>query len=129
MRGVDQGHYHDDDDDDDDELGREETETAQMPSFLNFSLTPIECSIMCPWHLAEAYIAPLIEGLKASTQSQSQSQTPDLTELSISWDDYLAMQVIGTGVGAGQRVLDLTSPLAMAGMYVLPWIPGEEEEG
>jgi hypothetical protein len=30
------------------------------------------------------------------------------------------MQVYGEGLEAGQRVLELTSPLAMAGMYELP---------
>jgi hypothetical protein len=40
--------------------------------------------------------------------------------LSISQDDFIAMQVYGEGLEAGQRVLELTSPLAMAGMYGLP---------
>lgn len=34
----------------------------------------------------------------------------------ISEDDYIVIQVDGQGLDAGQRVLELTSPLAMAGM-------------
>jgi hypothetical protein len=84
-----------------------------QPAFLNFSITPVECSIMCPRQLANKYFAPMIDNFvqnHASTQSR----------LSISQDDFIAMQVYGEGLEAGQRVLELTSPLAMAGMYELP---------
>lgn len=81
-----------------------------QPVFLNFSITPVECSIMCPRQLAAEYLAPLIE--------QFQHRDPTSRDsLFISKDDYIAMQVVGVGLGACQRVLDLTSPLAMAGMY------------
>lgn len=36
----------------------------------------------------------------------------------ISDDDFIAMQVEGQGLDAGRRVLELTGPLALAGMYV-----------
>jgi hypothetical protein len=36
----------------------------------------------------------------------------------ISGDDFIAMQVEGQGLDAGRRVLELTGPLALAGMYV-----------
>lgn len=91
-------------DDEDDHTG----ETAQ-PAFLNVSIKPVECSVMCPRHLADLYFAPLVEQFnKAHISSKSR--------VSISKDDYIAMQVIGEGLEAGRRVLELTSPLAMAGM-------------
>lgn len=37
-------------------------------------------------------------------------------EIQISDEDYIVIQVDGQGLDAGQRVLELTSPLAMAGM-------------
>jgi hypothetical protein len=82
-----------------------------QPAFLNFSITPVECSIMCPRQLANKYFAPMIDNFvqnHASTQSR----------LSISQDDFIAMQVYGEGLEAGQRVLELTSPLAMAGISI-----------
>lgn len=84
-----------------------------QPAFLNFSITPVECSIMCPRRLADEYLAPLVERFHALDPNCRD-------DLSISKDDYIAMQVVGVGLEAGQRVLDLTSPLAMAGMCVLP---------
>lgn len=37
-------------------------------------------------------------------------------DVSVSAEDYVVVQVDGEGLDAGQRVLELTSPLAMAGM-------------
>lgn len=71
---------------------------------------------MCPRKLADQYFAPLVEGFRA-VSSESDS-------LSITRDDFIAMQVYGEGLEAGQRVLELTSPLAMAGMYVSPCLCG-----
>ncbi|BCS27643.1 ACT domain-containing protein [Aspergillus puulaauensis] len=82
-----------------------------QPAFLNLSITPVECSIMCPRQLADEYFAPLLERfLQVSTSTQSR--------LSISKDDFIAMQVYGEGLEAGQRVLELTTPLAMAGISI-----------
>ncbi|RDW93072.1 ACT domain-containing protein [Aspergillus mulundensis] len=66
---------------------------------------------MCPRQLADEYFAPLLERffqVSLSTQSR----------LSISHDDFIAMQVYGEGLEAGQRVLELTTPLAMAGISI-----------
>lgn len=38
------------------------------------------------------------------------------SKVMISKEDYVVVQVEGEGLDAGSRVLDLTSPLAMAGM-------------
>ena len=51
---------------------------------------------------------PLIEQLDQAAQQQ----------ISISSEDFLVIQIGGEGMEAGQRVLDLTAPLALAGMYV-----------
>ncbi|KAL4778123.1 hypothetical protein BJX76DRAFT_352849 [Aspergillus varians] len=82
-----------------------------QPAFLNLSITPVECSIMCPRQLADEYFAPLLERF---VQVNSSTQT----RLSISKDDFIAMQVYGEGLEAGQRVLELTTPLAMAGISI-----------
>lgn len=86
------------------------TATPEQPAFLNISITPVECSVMCPRKLADQYFAPLVEGFRA-VSSESDS-------LSITRDDFIAMQVYGEGLEAGQRVLELTSPLAMAGISI-----------
>ncbi|PWY86469.1 hypothetical protein BO94DRAFT_466608 [Aspergillus sclerotioniger CBS 115572] len=91
--------------------GYPERPRRHQPAFLNFSLTPVECSIMCPRQLANEYFAPLVDKF---VQSNSSGQS----RLSISNDDFIAMQVYGEGLEAGQRVLELTSPLAMAGISI-----------
>ncbi|KAE8355745.1 ACT domain-containing protein [Aspergillus coremiiformis] len=84
---------------------------GSQPAFLNLSITPVECSIMCPRQLANDYFAPLVERF-AKDNSSNQCR------LSISREDFIAMQVYGEGLEAGQRVLELTSPLAMAGISI-----------
>ncbi|KAI2929337.1 hypothetical protein CBS63078_1783 [Aspergillus niger] len=91
--------------------GYAEGHRRHQPAFLNFSITPVECSIMCPRQLANEYFAPLVNKF---VQSNSSGQS----RLSISHDDFIALQVYGEGLEAGQRVLELTSPLAMAGISI-----------
>lgn len=74
--------------------------------FLNISVTPIECSIVCSRRLAEDLFVPVLNLLDPASKSQ----------VSITSEDYVVMQVDGEGLDAGQRVLELTSPLALAGM-------------
>lgn len=92
-----------------DEAAAEAEAEAAQPAFLNLSITPVECSVTCPRHLADLYFAPLVERFGALSSESG-------VNVSISRDDYIAMQVFGEGLDAGQRVLELTSPLAMAGM-------------
>ncbi|KAL9073668.1 MAG: hypothetical protein Q9157_004642 [Trypethelium eluteriae] len=78
--------------------------------FTNISVTPVECSIVCSRVLAERIFVPVINSLSSDHQQQ----------VSITDEDYVVIQVEGQGNGAGQRVLELTSPLAMAGIdYIL----------
>jgi hypothetical protein len=74
--------------------------------FVNISITPIECSIVCSRVLADELFVPVLGLLDAHSRSQ----------VHITSDDFVVMQIDGEGLDAGQRVLELTSPLALAGM-------------
>ena len=74
--------------------------------FVNISITPVECSVVCSRALANKLFLPALQSLSPEFRSQ----------VSITNDDFIVMQVDGEGLDAGQRVLELTSPLALAGM-------------
>ncbi|KAH8732008.1 ACT domain-containing protein [Phaeosphaeriaceae sp. PMI808] len=76
--------------------------------FVNISITPIECSIVCSRLLANELFMPVLGVLDAHSRSQ----------VIITPEDFVVMQVDGEGLDAGQRVLELTSPLAMAGIPI-----------
>ncbi|KAF7868316.1 hypothetical protein EAF04_004848 [Stromatinia cepivora] len=80
----------------------------QEHGFLNISVTPIECSVVCHKSWAEAVFQPII-----STLAKDESN-----KVQISTDSYIVFSVDSTGTDAGQRVMDLTSPLAMAGVPI-----------
>lgn len=77
--------------------------------FINVSVTPVECSIACPREIADSLFAPARHALGSED---------DRNSVAMSTDDYCVMQVEGEGLEAGQRVLELTSPLAMAGVSI-----------
>lgn len=80
--------------------------------FLNVTITPVECSVICEQRLAQVFFTPLLEQYKtAHGRFKSGSDGPEVGN-----EDYTVIQVDGQGLDAGQRVLELTSPLAMAGM-------------
>ena len=76
--------------------------------FTNISVTPVECSIACSREHATALFLPFQEALPTELRNS----------IFLSFDDYVVMQVDGEGLSAGQRVLELTSPLAMAGISI-----------
>jgi hypothetical protein len=76
--------------------------------FVNISITPVECSIVCSRKLASELFVPVLNALDPQSKDQ----------VNITSDDFVVMQVDGEGLDAGQRVLELTSPLALAGMSV-----------
>jgi hypothetical protein len=77
-------------------------------SFLNISITPVECSIVCRTEWAQSVFQPAIELL-----------SQEMRELvTISQEPYLVFSVSSAGMEAGQRVMDLTAPLAMAGISI-----------
>jgi len=75
-----------------------------VTDFVNISVTPVECSIVCSKETATRFFVPVIDQLDPSLRD----------EVSISAEEFVAIQVDGEGLDAGQRVLDLTSPLALA---------------
>lgn len=81
-------------------------------SFLNVSITPVECSIVCARDLADRFFAPLVDRFNGLLRGAAR-QTDHIQILP---EDFNVIQVDGQGLDAGQRVLELTSPLAMAGM-------------
>jgi len=76
--------------------------------FLNISVTPIECSIVCHTSWAQNVFEPVISRLPKEASKQ----------VSISKDTYIVFSVSSAGMEAGQRVMDLTAPLAMAGIPI-----------
>jgi hypothetical protein len=83
----------------------------KQPAFLNVSITPVEVSVICPRRLVQKYFQPLLDQL-------NQLNSDLRSHLDVSDNDYIAMQVLGQGLEAGKRVLELTSPLAMAGISI-----------
>lgn len=73
---------------------------------VNISIAHNECSIACPRELAIALFAPVIAGLRPEMQKG----------VTISKEDYSVIVIGGEGLEAGQRVLNLSSPLALAKM-------------
>lgn len=76
--------------------------------FLNISVTPIECSIVCNSDWATSVFEPAINRLPKDQAKR----------VAISKDTYAALSVYGTGMDAGSRVADLTSPLALANIPI-----------
>lgn len=74
--------------------------------FVNVSITGDECSIVCPRRQADELFEPVLALLPAAFRKA----------VSISREDYSVIAIEGEGLEAGQRVLDLTSPLALAGI-------------
>lgn len=72
--------------------------------FVNVSVALNECSIVCPRDRADELFVPVLAGLSAELRSL----------VTVSREDYSVIAIGGEGLEAGQRVLDLTSPLAMA---------------
>ncbi|MCJ1367429.1 hypothetical protein MMC16_006562 [Acarospora aff. strigata] len=83
---------------------------ATRHAFLNVSITPVECSVVCSTTLAQELFVPL-----SDEHHQGSSRAGNV---SISAEDYVVVQVDGEGLDAGQRVLELTTPLAMAGISI-----------
>ena len=80
--------------------------------FLNISITTVECSIICEKRLADMFFSPL---LKQHNTRNGYRRTSN-NEAEMTSETYIVIQVDGQGLDAGQRVLELTSPLARAGM-------------
>lgn len=80
----------------------------QRHGFLNISVTPLECSVVCHDSWAKSIFDPIIQKLSKDTAKT----------VSISKESYVVLRVSSPGVEAGSRVVDLTSPLALAGIPI-----------
>ncbi|CAA9962899.1 hypothetical protein CFE70_006324 [Pyrenophora teres f. teres 0-1] len=76
--------------------------------FVNISITPVECSIVCSRTLASELFVSVLNLLDPQSSES----------VNITTEDFVVMQVDGEGLDAGQRVLELTSPLALAGIPI-----------
>ena len=81
-------------------------------NFLNISITPVECSVVCSRDLANRFFKPLADRFSGLLSNAGK----EVDQVQISPEDFDVIQVDGQGLDAGQRVLELTSPLATAGM-------------
>ncbi|KAH0541771.1 hypothetical protein FGG08_003793 [Glutinoglossum americanum] len=81
---------------------------AVEPRFVNISLTPVECSVVCSKKSAQELFAPIIKSLEQRSRD----------EVTVGVEDFVVVQVDGQGLDAGQRVMELTSPLALAGISI-----------
>lgn len=71
-------------------------------------MTPLECSIVCHDAWAKKIFEPIIKQLPKDTAKT----------VTISKESYLVVRVSSPGMEAGSRVVDLTSPLALAGIPI-----------
>jgi hypothetical protein len=78
--------------------------------FMNITINPVEASVICPKDLTEKFFRPLL-----STYAELGSSESGMT---IAPDDYLLMFVTGDSSQPSQRVIDLTTPLALAGISI-----------
>ncbi|KAM5342431.1 hypothetical protein ACJ41O_013397 [Fusarium nematophilum] len=76
--------------------------------FLNISITPLECSVVCHSSWAQNVFEPVLKTLPREVAKT----------VSVSKDSYMVLSVISAGLDAGGRVMELTSPLALAGISI-----------
>ena len=77
-------------------------------SFLNLSVTPVECSIVCHTHWTKTVFEPALRAAQLPKEA--------LNSVSIAKEAYVALCVMSGGLDAGSRVVDISSPLALAGI-------------
>lgn len=71
-------------------------------------MTPIECSIVCHDAWSKKFFEPIIKQLPKDAAKT----------VSMSKQSYLVLRVSSPGMDAGRRVVDLTSPLGLAGIPI-----------
>ncbi|CCG82000.1 Putative uncharacterized protein [Taphrina deformans PYCC 5710] len=77
------------------------------PDFFNISLTPTSLSVICPQDVAHVLFRPIIDDLRPGSGATMERE------------EYVCMQIDGEGMGDGSRLLELTQPLAQAGVSIL----------
>ncbi|KAL7922460.1 hypothetical protein ACQKWADRAFT_292495 [Trichoderma austrokoningii] len=77
-------------------------------AFLNISVTPIECSVVCHSSWAKNVFEPALNALPKNIGKG----------VSISEDTFMILAVTTAGLDPGGRVMELSSPLAFAGIPI-----------
>ncbi|KAM0452214.1 hypothetical protein ACHAPV_008761 [Trichoderma viride] len=77
-------------------------------AFLNISVTPIECSVVCHSSWAKNVFEPALNALPKHISKN----------VSISEDTFMILAVTTAGLDPGGRVMELSSPLAFAGIPI-----------
>ncbi|KAK5993462.1 hypothetical protein PT974_06893 [Cladobotryum mycophilum] len=80
----------------------------QQHGFLNISVTPIECSIVCHSSWAKNVFEPALNALPKNLAK----------DVSVFKDSYMILAVISAGLDPAGRVMELSSPLAFAGIPI-----------
>ncbi|KAF4511098.1 hypothetical protein G6O67_002929 [Ophiocordyceps sinensis] len=76
--------------------------------FFNISITPLECSVVCHSSWAKNVLEPVIDALP-----------PDIAStVTVFKDSYMVLSIISAGLDAAGRVMELSSPLALAGIPI-----------
>jgi hypothetical protein len=83
-----------------------EDKISMLEEFVNVSLTPLECSVICPTELVEILFGHELY------------QFGEKFKIRILKDEYLAIEVDGDGQDHGARVLDLSTPLSIANIPI-----------
>ncbi|KAI1818165.1 ACT domain-containing protein [Poronia punctata] len=87
----------------------EDPSAGPRHAFLNISITPVECSVVCHSDWTESIFQPYLDRLP-----------PDVSKrITIPNENYLVLSVLNLGIGAGSHMIELTSPLALAGIPIL----------
>jgi hypothetical protein len=76
--------------------------------FLNISISPVECSIVCHESWVKAVFEPAMKALPKDAARA----------VIVSKDTYTILSVISAGLDAAGRVMELSSPLALAGIPI-----------
>lgn len=81
---------------------------SEEQPFINISVTPVECSVVCSRKLVNELFVPVLNLLDVTSRGK----------VHITTEDFVVMQIDGEGLDADRRVLELTGPLAMAGISI-----------
>ncbi|KAL7945456.1 hypothetical protein V8C42DRAFT_323208 [Trichoderma barbatum] len=86
--------------------------TDYQHGFFNISITPIECSIVCHSSWAKNVFEPALNSLPKPPSKYSSGT------VRIYKDTYMILAVTSAGLDPGGRVMELSSPLAFAGIPI-----------
>lgn len=81
---------------------------SHQHGFLNISMTPIEASVVCDSAWARRVFEPIVASLPREAARS----------VELSKNEYMVLSIISAGLDAASRVLELTSPLALAGISI-----------